>query len=108
MSALSRQVNTKSHLFLQKPITDFYLKYNLSSGILVYEKLCEENKFTEGELTKTKYGTSVDTTMSHGSIQTDRVSGRQVDCTWKETKNGTVIQMISMKVSTRQMRSTAR
>lgn len=51
---------------LAKPITMFYLQYNLSSGILVYEKLYEENKFTEGELTKTKYATSVDTTMSYG------------------------------------------
>lgn len=53
-------------LVLNKPITDFYLKYNLSSNWLVYKDLYEANKKETGDLIKTTYGTSVDTYISYG------------------------------------------
>ncbi|WIV11701.1 ABC transporter substrate-binding protein [Proteiniborus sp. MB09-C3] len=54
-------------LILSKPITDFYLKYNLAGGSwLVHEGLYEKNKKETGDIIKTTYGTSVDTYMSYG------------------------------------------
>lgn len=54
-------------LVLAKPITDFYLKYNLSSNWIVYEDLYEAGKTTlEGGIVTTDYATSVDTYMSYG------------------------------------------
>ena len=53
-------------LVLDKAITDFYLKYNLSSSWLVNQAKYEANMFTEGDLTKTKYCTDLATTMSCG------------------------------------------
>ena len=64
-------------IYLSKAISDFYLKYNLSGNWIVKEDLYEANKFTEGNLTKTKYGTSAETYASYGpykltAYQTDK------------------------------------
>lgn len=64
-------------LVLSKPITDFYLKYNLSSNWLVHEKTYEANKKQTGDIIKTSYGTSVENTISYGpykltEYQTDK------------------------------------
>lgn len=64
-------------LVLSKPITDFYLKYNLSSNWLVHEKTYEANKKQTGDIIKTSYGTAVENTMSYGpykltEYQTDK------------------------------------
>lgn len=53
-------------LVLEKPITDFYLHYNLSSNWIIYKDLYEANKKPSGSLTKTTYGTAVDNYMSYG------------------------------------------
>ncbi len=54
-------------LVLAKPITDFYLKYNLSSNWIVYEDLYEAGKVTiEGGSVSTNYATSVSTYMAYG------------------------------------------
>jgi len=64
-------------LVLSKPITDFYLKYNLSSNWLVHEKTYEANKKQTGDIIKTSYGTAVENTISYGpykltEYQTDK------------------------------------
>lgn len=64
-------------LVLEKPITEFYLLYNLSSNWIVYKDLYEANKKPSGSLTKTTYGTAVDNYMSYGpykltEYQTDK------------------------------------
>lgn len=53
-------------MILQKPITEFYLYYNLSSNWIVKKDLYEANMKKTGDITKTTYGTSVDTYMSYG------------------------------------------
>lgn len=53
-------------LILDKKITDFYFKYNLSSNWIVHEGLYEKYKKETGDIIKTTYGTSVDTYMSCG------------------------------------------
>lgn len=53
-------------LILAKPITEFYIKYKLSSNWLVAEDLYEANKKPTGNIIKTTYGTSVDTYKSYG------------------------------------------
>lgn len=53
-------------LILSKQITDFYLKYNLSSNWIVKKDIYEANKKQVGSLTKTTYGTSVETYSSFG------------------------------------------
>lgn len=53
-------------LVLSKPITDFYIKYNLSSNWLVHEKTYEANKKQTGDIIKTSYGTAVDNYVSYG------------------------------------------
>ncbi len=64
-------------LILSKPITDFYLKYNLSSNWLVHEKTYEANKKQTGDIIKTSYGTAVENYISYGpykltAYQTDK------------------------------------
>lgn len=64
-------------LVLSKPITDFYIKYNLSSNWLVHEKTYEANKKPTGDIIKTTYGTAVDNYLSYGpykltEYQTDK------------------------------------
>ncbi len=63
-------------LILNKPITDFYLKYNLASCWLVHEETYEKYKKPTGDIIKTTYGTSVDTYMSCGPY---KVTEFQVD-----------------------------
>lgn len=64
-------------LILSKPITDFYLKYNLTSNWLVHEKTYEANKKQTGDIIKTSYGTAVENYISYGpykltAYQTDK------------------------------------
>lgn len=64
-------------LVLSKPITDFYLHYNLTSNWLVHEATYEANKKETGDLVKTTYGTAVDNYISYGpykltEYQTDK------------------------------------
>lgn len=63
---------------LDKPITDFYLKYSLASGILVNEKLYDGNMADKGDIKKTTYGTKADNYISYGpfklaSFQADKL-----------------------------------
>lgn len=64
-------------LVLKSQITDFYLKYNLSSNWIVYKDLYEAGKTTVEGFTASNYGTSLDTYMSYGpykltTYQTDK------------------------------------
>lgn len=66
-------------LILEKPISEFRLKYELSSGWLVYEDLYEFNKKETGGLIKTSYGSSVDSYMSCGPYKlTKYQEGNQI------------------------------
>ena len=71
-------------LVLSKPITDFYLKYNLSSNWLVHEKTYEANKKQTGDIIKTSYGTAVDNYLSYGPY---KLTEYQVDKQITMTKN---------------------
>lgn len=53
-------------LYLAAPITEFYLKYNLSSNWLVKESLYEAGKSEVSGLTKTNYGTALNNYMAFG------------------------------------------
>lgn len=65
-------------IILEKPITNFNLLYNLSSGWLVYEDLYEANKKPTGDIIKTTYATSLDTYMSYGPYKlTTYQAGKQ-------------------------------
>ncbi|MFA5422047.1 MAG: ABC transporter substrate-binding protein [Bacilli bacterium] len=53
-------------LLLAAPITDFFLKYNLSSNWLVKESLYEAGKSPVSGITKTNYGTALNNYMGFG------------------------------------------
>lgn len=53
-------------IILNNAINDFYLHYNLTSSWLVHEETYEASKITQGNLVSSRYGTSLDTTMSYG------------------------------------------
>ncbi|MEG1140164.1 MAG: ABC transporter substrate-binding protein [Lachnospiraceae bacterium] len=53
-------------LVLNKPLSLFYLQYNLSSTWLVDEEMFEANKEQTGGITKTTYGTAADNYKSYG------------------------------------------
>lgn len=53
-------------VYLAAPITEFFLKYNLSSNWLVKESLYEAGKSQVGNLIKTNYGTALDNYMGFG------------------------------------------
>lgn len=53
-------------LYLQRPCSLFQLHYQLSGNWLVKTDLYDANKSTVGDLTATKYGTSVDTYCAYG------------------------------------------
>ena len=63
-------------LILTKPITEFYLYYNLASNWIVKKDIYEANMKKTGDITKTTYATSVDTYMSYGPY---KLSEYQVD-----------------------------
>jgi oligopeptide transport system substrate-binding protein len=74
-------------IVLERPITDFYLKYNLSTNWIVYKDLYEAGKSDFGGLTKTNYGTAVDNYMSFGpykltEYQTDKVITMEKNDAW--------------------------
>jgi len=71
-------------LVLAAPISEFYLAYNLSSSWLVHEDTYEAGKIATGDLIKSSYGTSVNTTMSHGPY---RLTEFQADKYMKLTRN---------------------
>lgn len=71
-------------LVLASPISEFYLGYNLSSSWLVHEETYEANKQQTGDLIKSAYGTSVETTVSHGPY---KIVEFQADKYMKLTKN---------------------
>ncbi len=71
-------------LVLASPISDFYLAYNLSTSWLVHEETYEANKKQTGDLIKSSYGTSVETTVSHGPY---KITEFQADKYMKLTKN---------------------
>lgn len=71
-------------LVLERPISEFYLAYNLSSSWLVHEDTYEANKQQTGDLIKSSYGTSVETTVSHGPY---KIVEFQADKYMKLTKN---------------------
>lgn len=51
---------------LVNPTTEFYFEYNMSSLIPLNEEYYEANKQQSGDLVKSSYGTSVDTTIACG------------------------------------------
>ena len=80
-------------LILSKPITDFYLKYNLSSNWLVHEKTYEANKKQTGDIIKTSYGTAVENYISYGpykltAYQTDKQMTMSKNENWYGYKDG--------------------
>ncbi len=54
------------HFILDKTISDFFLKYTLTSNYLVHKDTYESNKTDLGGLVQTKYMTSLETTKSYG------------------------------------------
>lgn len=71
-------------LVLRKPISDFYLAYNLSSCWLLHEETYEANKKQTGDLVKTTYGTTADAYMSCGPY---KITNYQPDKSMTLTKN---------------------
>lgn len=69
---------------MQKQITDFNLKYALTSNYIVKEDLYEAGKAESGSLVKTSYGTSVDNYSSYGPY---RLTEYQVDKHIEMVKN---------------------
>ena len=56
-------------IILDKPITNFYLLYNLGSGVLVKEDLYEANMEQKGDIMKTTYGTKDSNYASYGPFK---------------------------------------
>lgn len=80
-------------LILAKPITEFYIKYKLTSNWLVAEDLYEANKKPTGNIVKTTYGTSVDTYKSFGpyklvEFQANKQIGFEKNENWYGYKDG--------------------
>jgi len=69
---------------LEKPITVFNLNYSLTSNYIVKEDIYEANKAETGDLTKTKYGTSVENYSSYGPY---KLTTYQVDKNIEMVKN---------------------
>lgn len=53
-------------LILNSEISDFYIKYNLTSNWLVNKELYEAGKTTMGDVVSTNYCTTLDSTISYG------------------------------------------
>lgn len=71
-------------LYLAAGITDFFIKYNLSSNWIVKKDLYEAGKRTVNNLTKTTYGTAIDNYMGYGPY---KLSNYQKDKLISLTKN---------------------
>lgn len=71
-------------IVLTLPTTEFFFAYNFADAVLVKEDLYEANKQQTGDLIKSTYGTSVETTASTGPY---KIVEFQADKYMKLTKN---------------------
>lgn len=69
---------------LQSPTVEFYVEYNLGTGFLLYEEKYEANKQQTGDVVKSSYNTSVESSFSYGPY---KVTEFQADKYMKLTKN---------------------
>ncbi len=72
-------------IILEKPLSGFYLKYNLSSTWLVNEKLYKSCETWTNGVYSNSYGTSASTSMSYGPY---KLTAFQMDKTIAFEKNG--------------------